>query len=108
METITVVSPGAPTGAYDEQGNPVIGADVTANVVIKAFAPAVSAETAETFGKQTISGGTVYAFPGAVFGPSDRLIIRGVAYQVEGEHGDWVALNEGGPDGVVVAVRRAV
>ena len=112
-ETITVSRAGQPTGAYDGQGNPILGPPTTISMTIKAFAPAVgpgavaSNETPEIYGTHVVSGGTIYGYRGQTFLPSDIITIRGDLWHIEGEIGDWAAIHPGGPEGVVVAVRRS-
>lgn len=109
-ELITVTVPGAPTGGTDDQGNPVLGDDVSTSLRIKAFAPQRSDETAGAPGITVVSSGTVYGFPGTVI-PSDAVLtIRGERWHVAGELGEFVSPYAGShPDarGVEVAVVRA-
>lgn len=112
-ETITVIREGQPTGTFDGQGNPILGVATTFPMTIKAFAPAVgpgavaSNETPEIYGTHIVSGGTIYGYRGQEFRPSDIITIRGDLWHIEGEIGDWAAIHEGGPEGIVVAVRRS-
>lgn len=105
-ETVTRYRSGAPTGADDEQGNPIYGPDVTATIPIKRFAPQVPDETAEAFGSQVIEAGTIYGFRGTDLRASDRVLIRGDMWQVHGEPADWKSYSSYAPDGCVILVKR--
>jgi hypothetical protein len=107
-ETITRITPGAPTGLPDAMGEPILSADVSTDIEIKAFAPRFTdPESAETYGVRVISGGTVYGYRGTALTPQDRLIIRGLTYQVDGESGDWLSPYPNSPEGIEFSVKRA-
>ena len=105
--TITRIRPGAPTGDYDEQGNPVPGSPSSTLIEVVAFAPAVSDETAEAFGAQVIDAGTIYGPVGLDLRPGDTVVVRGDLFQVEGNVRDWFSPYNSSVDGVEVLVRRA-
>ncbi|ABS03203.1 hypothetical protein [Kineococcus radiotolerans] len=70
------------------------------------FAPATlgGADTEPgDFANTVISGGMLFC-PGRTLdvNPSDRVVVRGLVYDVQGELGDW------GPAGSQVALRRTV
>lgn len=107
-ETITRITPGSATGERDAMGNPVLSDDVSTDIEIKAFAPRFTdPESAETYGVRVISGGTVYGYRGTALTPADRLTIRGLTYQVEGETGDWLSPYPNSPEGIEFSVKRA-
>lgn len=89
----------------DSQGNP---RHTVTEIPVEhcAFAPTGSSEDVATSGTRAITGGTVYAPTGTVFLPSDVLVIRGVAFTVDGETGQWTNPFSGVGRGVEVAVKR--
>ena len=98
-EQITIVRAGGPTGGYDAQGSPIIGADVQAVSAGWLVAPRSSVESAEPFGQQVITGLALYRRTLADVLSTDRLIVRGESWVVDGDVADWHA-------GVVVNVKR--
>ena len=107
-EYVTRVTPGAATGAFDAQGNPVLSADISTSILIKAFAPRFAdGESAEAEGVRVISGGVVYGYRGTALTPADRLTIRGLVYQLDGEAGDWLSPYPNSPEGIEFMVKRA-
>jgi len=90
-ETITATVPGSPTGAFDAQGNPVLGSPVVSEVPIRGFAPQVSDNTVESYGQHVISAATVYAVRGTVIPPNAVLTIRGDTWVMDGEIGDFLS-----------------
>lgn len=107
-ETVTVTRKGTPTGAYDGQGNPVVGADSTFTIEGVAVAPAGSEEDPQNLGLWVVTGYTLLMPYGTVLKPTDRLTIRGVdGWQVVGETGSWRNPFNGLTPGSVVSVKRA-
>ena len=104
-ETVVIVRAGAPTGV-DRYNNPVPGADVRTDVLHCAVAPATSTEPLEVGRAAVITGQAVYMPPGVDVRPSDRVEIRGVAWQVDGDPAVWVDPFNGRAKGVVVLVKR--
>jgi len=104
-ETITIRRHGGI--GEDSQGNPTT---TVTSIPIEgcAFAPAGSADDIATFGSRAITGGTVYAPSGTVFLPDDVVIIRGMAFTIDGESGQWTSPYSGTGRGVEVAVKRGV
>src|SRR5690606_3114421 len=99
-ETVTVTRLGGPTGADDEQGNPIIGPDTTFDIDDVAVAASGSAgggntiENVAAYGPVVITGYTLFLPSGTVLLASDRLTIRGVSgWQVEGDAsaGQWTS-----------------
>lgn len=106
MEQVTRIRFGVVSGAHDEQGNPIRDEPVSTFIEIRAFAPQISEETAEAFGTQTLDGAVVYADRGVDIQPADKLIIRGITWQVEGSARDWLHPTAVRPSGVEFLLRR--
>lgn len=104
-ESITILRPGVETGAYDEQGNPVIGPDEEITSEGWAAAPATSAETAEPFAQQVIVGYVLYKRDSVEdVRETDRVLLRGEVWAVAGQVGEWVSPYTGF-EGTVVNVK---
>lgn len=103
-ETVTVLR--RVDGDPDRYGNPTHTWAAGVDVAGCAVAPRSSDEPAETGRQAVITGLTVYMPPDTEVGPNDRLIVRGVTYEVEGEPGDWRHPFSGWRPGVEVAVSR--
>lgn len=106
-ETITIRRQSdGPTGE-DSQGNPVFGVS-EAPVDGCVFAPRGSDESNDATGPRVITGGTVYAPAGTDIRYTDKLVIRGDVFVVDGEVGEWVPPFPTAkvPGGVEVAVKR--
>lgn len=82
--TVTVIRP----GGRDNFGEslPVTRHDIDGCLV----APRGS-EEASTFANTVITGAELFTPPGADLLPADRVVARGVVYDVVGEVGDWGA-----------------
>lgn len=104
-ETITIVRDADEATGEDSQGNPIITTEEI-DVPGCAFAPGSSSEDAATYGQRVMAGGTVYAPSGTVFRSTDRLLIRGEMFVVDGEAGQWTSPFNGRGRGVEVAVKR--
>lgn len=103
-ETITVVSPGSTT---DARGNTVAdwSDEATSSTTYgdALWAPRHELGQGEdhTNGRQgVVAAGVLYLRPGAVVAATDRVIVRGLTFEVDGEPGVW----DGG--GVEVPLRR--
>ena len=84
-ETILLRTKGAPTGEYDDYGNPVTGAPVDVASACW-YEPRGSSE--DTVAKdQQIDGYWVYLPLGAPLNASGLVVIEGAEYQVVGEPG---------------------
>lgn len=84
-ETVTLRFAGAPTGAYDDYGNPVKG--LPTNEVWRAwYEPRGSSEDTAAR-EQQVYGYWVYLPLTAPLDAADAVLIEGVAYQVVGEPG---------------------
>lgn len=105
-ESVTILRDGAPTGATDAQGNPVIGPDVETVSTGWGVAPRAGAETAEPFGQQSIDGLTLYKRDPVDIRSTDRVIVRGQTWNVDGDIGDWVSPYDGLRRGGVVNLKK--
>lgn len=92
--TVTVVRP----GGRDTFGNttPATRHDIPGCLI----APRGSDEGSVSFANTVVTGAELFTPPAADLRPSDRVIARGVTYDVEGEVGDW------GPGGCQAALTR--
>lgn len=107
-KAITVTREGAPTGDRDDQGNPVLGPDVTLTVVVRAIAPNLAEETTADSGVRLITGKRIYGYKDLVLLPTDRITIDGVpGWQVEGEPGLWESAFGTSRGGTEFVVRRS-
>lgn len=85
-ETVTVRH--RTQGPDDRYGNPTwTWADLDVDGC--AVAPRSSAEPAQVGRQAVITGLTVYLPTGTEIGPHDRVLVRDIEYEVEGEPGDW-------------------
>lgn len=105
--TLTRIRQGAPTGSYDEQGNPTYAASASSSLTVFAFAPAVSDEIVEAYGAQVIDGGTLYDHDPIDLIKTDLVVIDGNTYQVEGHVREWRSPYTSVADGDEVLLRRA-
>lgn len=76
-------------GATDAHGNPVDGWSSPVSVGIWRFNPGGSQEPVTAGHTRVISDPEIY-FPGPQFGAQDRVTVRGVLYEVDGEQPAWV------------------
>lgn len=106
-ETVTVLTPGETT---DGHGNPVPDwADAEDTDVEGAAVAPEKVEEDRTAGRQgVVVKRTVYLPPGSVVAATDRLVVRGDTYNVDGEPGPWVSPFGGTLGGVEVSLRRVV
>lgn len=109
-ETVVFTLPGAPTGGYDDQGNPIIGPSTTVTVTGVGVAPLASDETEESYGPRAVNGYTLI-LPYGTNIPSDATaLVRGVSgWQVQGDSGavDWRSPFSGWEPGTIAVVRRS-
>lgn len=101
-ETVTVLRPG--TWGVDRNGNPLPGADIEIDVPGCLVSPRDSREPGEYGRTAVIVGLTVYMPPGTDIRTTDRVRVRGVVRDVEGEPGDWRSPYIGA-QGIEVALR---
>lgn len=102
-ETITIVRPGAPT--QDEYGNDVPGPSVETEVAGCAVWPRTSSEDVQAR-LQVLEGLNVLAPYGTVVGPHDRVRVRGLLYDVDGDPGEWRSPLTGFRGGVQIELTR--
>jgi hypothetical protein len=67
-----------------------------------AFNPGVSSEPLQNARNAVITRPEVYAPPGADVLAGDRLVVRGVTYEVQGNPQDWISPFTGWHPGLVV------
>jgi len=104
-ETVTILER-VQTGV-DRYGKPVYEwPEPGVEVAGCAVAPRMSEEPAEVNRNRVITGLTVYLPPGTQITPHDRLVVRGVTYEVVGEPGDWRSPYSGVARGIEVAIQR--
>ena len=105
-ETVTRIRAGAPTGT-DAFGQPIPGPDVETAIEGALFAPGASSEPVEVGREAVVSSPTLYfrgARPDLV--RTDRVRVRGLVYELDGDPADW--RNGDSPvGGLVVTLRRA-
>lgn len=73
----------------DRYGNPVAGFADPVDLPVFAVSPRQSVEPDEVGRRAVLSGLTVYAPASCPVGPRDRVVFRGVEWEVEGEPGRW-------------------
>lgn len=76
-------------GVEDAHGNTVPGYEDAVEVGIWRFNPGGSQEPFTAGHTRSISDPEIY-FPGPQFGAQDRVTVRGVAYEVDGEQPEWI------------------
>jgi len=91
-------------GVEDDRGEVTDGWAAPVSVGIYGFDPGSTSEPREGQDRVIVSP-TIYAPSGAVFGPFDRVTVRGKSYQVEGETREW-RHPDGHRPGNVVTLRR--
>lgn len=99
LESITIVRAGTPPVGFDSQGNPLVGVDVAILSAGWMVAPRSSNESAEPFGQQVVTGLALYRRIPADIRATDRLLVRGGSWAVDGDVADW-------GKGVLVNVKR--
>lgn len=88
-------------GAEDEHGNPTEEWGTVVEVGIFAFDPGGSAEPLLPGYDRVITEPTLYAPDGVAFGARDRVIARGLVFEVEGDTAVWRHPNGLRPGNVV-------
>lgn len=109
-ETIVITRAGEPTGGYDEQGNPLLGASTDIPIAAIAVAPLQGDETAEQSGPLSINGYTLYLPFGKEILSTDFVSVRGVGgwqVQADASQADWASPFTDWTPGTVAVVRRA-
>lgn len=95
---------GAP-GGHDSNGDPVSSTVARLDITECLVAPRYESETLGLGRNGVVVGLNVYAPTGTDLVYTDRIEVDGIAYDIEGEPGDWQGSQVGG---VEVALRRAV
>lgn len=90
------------SGAEDAHGNPVGGHEPAVPVGIWRFNPGGSQEPVTAGHARVVTEPEVF-FPGPQFGALDRVTVRGVLYEVDGEQPAWVS---GDFSGCVARLRK--
>lgn len=103
-ETVSVLR-GNP--ATDRYNNTVIDWSSPASVDVAGCAVAPRASSEENAGRTAVIVGlSLYAPAGTDILPTDRVVVRGVTYEVDGEPGEWVNPLTGARPGIEVALKR--
>jgi hypothetical protein len=103
-ETVTIRRPDATSDRYGNAGPDWSSVTDTA-VAGVAVAPRLEGED-RTLGRQgVVVGLTLYLPPGSDIAATDRVVVRGDVYEVDGEPGDWRSPHSTAK-GIEVAVRR--
>lgn len=76
--------------AEDAHGNPVVGHEPPVEVGIWRFNPGGTQEPFIPGHTRVITEPEIY-FPGPAFGAHDRVTVRGVTYEVDGETPAWIS-----------------
>lgn len=71
-----------------------------------AFDPGGTADLADTSRRGVETKPTLYAPAGTVVGSQDRIIVRGLTYEVAGDAADWRSPFTNWHAGVVIPLRR--
>lgn len=93
-------------GAVDAHGNPVEGWGSPVEVGIYAFNPGTTSEPFLSGHDRVVTEPALYAPTGTVFSPRDRVIVRGVVYQVDGVVLDYRNPFDPSMDGVQVGLKE--
>jgi hypothetical protein len=101
--TITVLRAGEPT--QDDYGNDVPGEDVETDIGGCAVWPRSSDEDNRAR-QQVTEGLNVVAPYGSDIRPHDRIRVRGLLYEIDGEPGSWASPLTGTKAGVQVSLTR--
>jgi hypothetical protein len=102
-ETVVLLRPGPPV--VDGMGQEHPGPDVEVPVAGCAVWPRTSSEQDQAQ-SQVIVGITLFVPPGTQVDAHDRVRVRGVVYQVDGEPGLYRSPLTGHASGIEVALRR--
>lgn len=103
-ETVTVLRAGTTTDRYR---NVVADWSNPARTEVPGCAVAPGTSSEENAGRTAVIAGlTVYLPAGADVRPADRIEIRGVVYDIDGEPGDWRNPFTDTRAGLEVALRR--
>lgn len=105
--TAVTVRRGSP-GGFNAYGDPVSGSTTDTVVAGCAVAPRYSTEPTERGRQGVVVGLTVYAPAGTDIVSTDRILIAGVEYTIDGQPAEWSHPMTGWAPGLEVAITRAV
>jgi len=93
-------------GGRDAYGDPVGDSEDRLTITGCALAPRQAGEQIAPGRLAVTSGMDLYAPAGSDILPSDRIEVRGVLWEVDGEPGDWVSPYTGRRPGMIVPLVR--
>ena len=105
-EPVTFELPGAPTGAVDEQGNPVIGSPTLIVSEGWAVQPVTPAENTESYGVAPVDGVLLFARSIVQVRSDGYVMVRGERFAVRQVAASWRSPYGTGQVGTVVAAER--
>lgn len=106
-ETVTRLRGAPVVDPYSGEANGVDWSDPSSLAIPGcAFNPGQSAEPDQVGRNAIITQPEVYTPPGADVTAGDRLVVRGLTYEVEGDPADWRSPYTGWTPGLVVALKR--
>lgn len=105
-EPVVVIRDGTATGTLDAYRRPIVGADVEHTERGAAFAPVGTVETI-TVGRDAVTTRDTLYFtrPGVDIVAADRVSVRGVVRDVDGDPERWVDPFNGREVGLVVRLK---
>lgn len=97
-----------PVARTDRYGNVVADWAGAGSALIAgcALAPRVAGEERGHGRQGVVVGWTLFAPPDADIAPTDRVVVRGRTYEVDGEPAVWTSPFAGAAGGVEIALRR--
>lgn len=105
-ETVTVVRAGSSTDPYSLETVTDWTSPTETDLPGCAFDPGTASEPASNWRLTFSATPTLYAPPGADITKRDRVIVRGLLYEVSGEPADWRSPWTGQQMGLVVALSK--
>ena len=105
-EPVTFESPGEPTGALDEQGNPVLGSPVLTVVPGWAVQPVTPEEDTASFGVAPVDGVLLFARSIVQVRSDGYVMVRGERFAVRQVAASWRSPYGTNQVGTVVAAER--
>ncbi len=94
------------SGSEDSHGNPVASWGSPVTVDGCAFAPQGSVESFEPGRNAVVTSPTLYCPPGTSVSSRDRVTVRGLLYEVDGDPAVWRNPYTGWDPGVAVVLER--
>lgn len=108
MESVTITTPGVPTGGDDEQGNPNVGAPTTVTSDDWFIAGNKGgAEEATDYGTEDVPRITIYNRTAVTISPAAQITFRGRVWKVAGVVEPWVSPWGSDLGGTAVTLERA-